>query len=86
MAHVGVGGADITISKHAGKTLYVPKIDVSQPGKMDFFKVYGNDDLKSLPRGAWDIREPDREWQGQPRLNGAHTLPCGGGVFVLMGF
>ncbi|PCH35410.1 5-formyltetrahydrofolate cyclo-ligase [Wolfiporia cocos MD-104 SS10] len=53
----------------AGKTLFVPKIDPSARGKMDFLKVYGEDDLSSLSSGLWGIREPEYEWQGQPRLN-----------------
>lgn len=37
---------------------------------MDMLKIYGADDLASLPRGVWGIKEPDLLWQGQPRLSG----------------
>ncbi|KAL4254597.1 5-formyltetrahydrofolate cyclo-ligase [Abortiporus biennis] len=53
----------------AGKTLYVPKIDVTVDGKMDFLKIYGAEDLRSLPSGTWGIKEPQREWQGGKRDN-----------------
>jgi 5-formyltetrahydrofolate cyclo-ligase len=53
-----------------GKTLFVPKIDKSVDGKMDFLRIYGEDDVKALPAGTWGIREPSNEWQSQPRTNG----------------
>lgn len=56
-----------------GKTLFVPKIDqrsLSSSPRMDFLKVYGEDDLASLPSGVWGIKEPGYHWQGRPRLNG----------------
>jgi 5-formyltetrahydrofolate cyclo-ligase len=37
---------------------------------MEFLKVYGKDDLQSLPHGTWGIKEPDLGWDGHTRLNG----------------
>lgn len=39
---------------------------------MEFFKVYGEEDLRSFHNGTWGIREPSTEWQGGKRQNG----PC----------
>ncbi|KNZ78303.1 putative 5-formyltetrahydrofolate cyclo-ligase [Termitomyces sp. J132] len=50
-----------------GKTLFVPKIDQSKGGHMDFLKVYEKEDLDSFPRGSWGIKEPPSQWQGSPR-------------------
>ncbi|KAF8635456.1 hypothetical protein AX15_000433 [Amanita polypyramis BW_CC] len=50
------------------KTLFVPKIE-STDGKMDFVKLYGEEDLSSLPTGTWGIKEPAREWKGTERLS-----------------
>lgn len=44
----------------------MPKIE-SKNGHMDFLKVYGLDDLNSLPEGLWGIREPGLEWGGTTR-------------------
>ncbi|KAI0077364.1 5-formyltetrahydrofolate cyclo-ligase [Panus rudis PR-1116 ss-1] len=52
-----------------GKTLFVPKIDVTTDGKMDFLRIHDEDDLNSLPSGVWDIKEPHYERQGKPRSN-----------------
>ncbi|KAF9269693.1 5-formyltetrahydrofolate cyclo-ligase [Marasmius fiardii PR-910] len=52
-----------------GKTLFVPKIDKTTPGRMDFVRVYNNEDLNSLPAGLWGIKEPTCEFLGQPRAN-----------------
>ncbi|GLB42341.1 putative nagb rpia CoA transferase-like protein [Lyophyllum shimeji] len=49
-----------------GKELYIPKI-LTKEGRMDFLKVYGTEDLKTLPSGVWGIKEPDLQWQGSPR-------------------
>ncbi|KAI0631250.1 5-formyltetrahydrofolate cyclo-ligase [Trametes polyzona] len=51
----------------AGKTLYVPKMVDKERGIMDFFQLFGEDDLRALPRGQWDIREPDEVHNGQRR-------------------
>ncbi|CCL98229.1 uncharacterized protein FIBRA_00223 [Fibroporia radiculosa] len=51
----------------AGKTLFVPKIDVAASGRMDFLKVYGEEDLRTFPAGAWGIKEPAYEFNGQRR-------------------
>jgi 5-formyltetrahydrofolate cyclo-ligase len=51
----------------AGKKLFVPKIDYTKDRDMDFLRIYSEEDLESLPRGKWDIREPGYEWQGQKR-------------------
>ncbi|CAL1699705.1 unnamed protein product [Somion occarium] len=52
-----------------GKTLFVPKIDVTADGRMDFLKVYNEDDLNSLPSGKWGIKEPHYRHQGGQRAN-----------------
>ncbi|KIK06404.1 hypothetical protein K443DRAFT_89368 [Laccaria amethystina LaAM-08-1] len=39
------------------KTLFAPKIH-SKDGFMDFFEIFGADDLASLPSGIWGIKEP----------------------------
>ncbi|KAF9449290.1 5-formyltetrahydrofolate cyclo-ligase [Macrolepiota fuliginosa MF-IS2] len=56
----------------SGRTLFVPKI-VNKSGQMDFLKLYGMDDLASLPSGVWGIKEPDFNWQGEPRLKALET-------------
>ncbi|GJE94808.1 5-formyltetrahydrofolate cyclo-ligase [Phanerochaete sordida] len=53
----------------SGKTLFVPRIDKSVEGKMDFLKVHGEADIASFPAGLWGIREPDNVWQGTQRQN-----------------
>ena len=55
------------------QTLFVPRIE-SIDGQMDFVRLYDNDDLSSLPSGMWGIKEPGREWQGNPRSSGAVVL------------
>jgi len=49
-----------------GRSLFVPKIK-SKEGHMDFLKIYGQDDLESLPSGVWGIKEPGEQWQGSLR-------------------
>ncbi|EDR08073.1 uncharacterized protein LACBIDRAFT_250233 [Laccaria bicolor S238N-H82] len=39
------------------KTFFAPKIH-SKDGYMDFFEIFGADDLASLPSGTWGIKEP----------------------------
>jgi hypothetical protein len=41
---------------------------------MEFLKVYGIDDLHSLPSGIWGIKEPELEWRGTKRLNGLYSI------------
>ena len=53
-----------------GKSLYVPKIDRTQNGTMDFLRVYSEDDLQTFPPGLWGIKEPESDWQGQRRHHG----------------
>ncbi|KAK7441047.1 hypothetical protein VKT23_016831 [Stygiomarasmius scandens] len=53
----------------SGKSLFVPKIDVTADGKMDFLQVHDQEDLESLPGGVWGIREPTTEYKGVKRLN-----------------
>ncbi|KAI0754364.1 5-formyltetrahydrofolate cyclo-ligase [Daedaleopsis nitida] len=60
---------------HAGKNLYVPKTTDKERGVMDFFQIFGEDDLRALPRGLWGIREPEREYMGQPRPTGDGGSP-----------
>jgi 5-formyltetrahydrofolate cyclo-ligase len=52
-----------------GKTLFVPRIDQSADKHMDFLKIYGEDDLRTLPSGVWGIKEPSDEWQSQKRVS-----------------
>lgn len=52
-----------------GRTLLVPKI-INKSGEMDFLEVYNDHDLTTLPSGVWGIKEPDFNWQGQPRRKG----------------
>ncbi|KAF8068929.1 5-formyltetrahydrofolate cyclo-ligase [Lyophyllum atratum] len=56
-----------------GKNLFVPRVELKD-GKMDFLKVYGQEDLSSFHSGVWGIREPEPHWQGSPRQNG-NPLP-----------
>ncbi|KDQ58661.1 hypothetical protein JAAARDRAFT_34496 [Jaapia argillacea MUCL 33604] len=54
----------------AGKALFVPKIHPPVPNsepKMDFLKVYSEEDLRSFPAGLWGISEPGWEWKGKRR-------------------
>ncbi|RPD61463.1 5-formyltetrahydrofolate cyclo-ligase [Lentinus tigrinus ALCF2SS1-6] len=51
----------------SGKNLYVPKTTDKEQGIMDFFRIFGEEDLRALPRGLWGIREPDPEYMGQQR-------------------
>lgn len=53
----------------SAKTLFVPRI-ISIDGHMDFVRLYGEDDLLSLPSGMWGIKEPGREWKGGERASG----------------
>ncbi|KAI0659703.1 5-formyltetrahydrofolate cyclo-ligase [Cubamyces menziesii] len=50
-----------------GKTLYVPKMVDKDHGIMDFFQIFGEDDLRTLPSGQWGIREPEPEVEGKLR-------------------
>ncbi|KAI0828686.1 5-formyltetrahydrofolate cyclo-ligase [Trametes gibbosa] len=61
----------------AGKRLYVPKMLDKDRGIMDFFHISGADDLRTLPRGQWGIREPDLLLNGLPRQSalGADAEP-----------
>ncbi|KZT01215.1 5-formyltetrahydrofolate cyclo-ligase [Laetiporus sulphureus 93-53] len=54
---------------HSGKTLFVPKIDVTSDGRMAFLKIYSEDDLRTIPSGTYGIKEPDFEWLGRRRHN-----------------
>ncbi|KAF5371576.1 hypothetical protein D9758_003578 [Tetrapyrgos nigripes] len=65
----------------AGKTLYVPKIDVTKDGKMDFWQVYDEEDLESLPGGVWGIREPTAEYKCVTRLN---ALDSSSGIDMIL--
>ena len=50
----------------------MPKIDPAADGRMDFVRVYGEDDLKSFPEGLWGIKEPNSHWNGQLRPSGEY--------------
>ncbi|KAL0576030.1 hypothetical protein V5O48_005937 [Marasmius crinis-equi] len=52
-----------------GKQLFVPRIDKTTPGRMDFVRVYNAEDLGSSPAGLWGIKEPSTQFSGQPRAN-----------------
>ncbi|EPQ52084.1 nagb/rpia/CoA transferase-like protein [Gloeophyllum trabeum ATCC 11539] len=54
----------------AGKSLFVPKIDRSTEGRMEFLKVYGEEDLQPFPSGLWGIREPEHTWGEHRRMSG----------------
>ncbi|KAJ7441769.1 hypothetical protein B0H11DRAFT_1749579 [Mycena galericulata] len=53
----------------SGKTLFVPKIDTTSEGRMEFLQIYDEEDLDSLPAGVWGIKEPDRLRNGRPRAS-----------------
>ncbi|KAI0690076.1 5-formyltetrahydrofolate cyclo-ligase [Cerioporus squamosus] len=46
---------------------HVPKTTDKDRGIMDFFRIFGEDDLRALPRGLWGIREPDAAYMGRQR-------------------
>ena len=41
---------------------------------MDVFKIFGEDDLRALPRGLWGIREPELEYMGRTRPTGQYPV------------
>ena len=43
---------------------------------MDALRIYSLEDYQSLIPGLWGIREPPREYDGKPRLNGKSHLPA----------
>lgn len=46
-------------------------MDKSEKGKMDLLKVYGTEDLETMPRHAWGMKEPDdMRTNGESRING----------------
>ncbi|KAI0346408.1 5-formyltetrahydrofolate cyclo-ligase [Trametopsis cervina] len=53
----------------SGKKLFVPRLDPTVKGRMDFLRVYGEDDLASFPAGLWGIREPGALYEGARRQN-----------------
>ncbi|KAH6917812.1 hypothetical protein BKA70DRAFT_1366349 [Coprinopsis sp. MPI-PUGE-AT-0042] len=50
----------------SGKRLFVPRI-VDKAGVMDFFEVFDDEDLATLPSGVWGIKEPGSHYKAQPR-------------------
>ncbi|KAJ7778082.1 hypothetical protein B0H16DRAFT_1502151 [Mycena metata] len=70
---------------HAGKTLFVPKIDTAVDGRMQLLQIYDEDDLNSLPSGVWGIKEPDALRNGQLRTSasdaGLDMILCPGLAF-----
>ena len=48
----------------------MPKMTDKERGTMDVFKIFGEDDLRALPRGLWGIREPEPEYMGRQRPTG----------------
>lgn len=67
----------------AGKSLFVPKIDRSTEGRMEFLKVYGEEDLQPFPSGLWGIREPEHTW-GEHRRMSAENEACEGLDMILL--
>ncbi|KII87851.1 hypothetical protein PLICRDRAFT_42365 [Plicaturopsis crispa FD-325 SS-3] len=67
----------------AGKTVFIPRIDQTTEGRMEFLKLYGEEDLHTLPSGVWGIREPDQFWKGHRRLN-ALDVECEGLDLILV--
>lgn len=63
-----------------GKTLFVPRLDPILKGRMDFLRVYGEDDLASFPAGLWGIREPEEHYQGGRRQSGLYCSQDRAGV------
>ncbi|TFK21827.1 5-formyltetrahydrofolate cyclo-ligase [Coprinopsis marcescibilis] len=55
-----------SIITHSGKRLFVPKI-LNKDGIMDFFEIFNENDLATLPSGTWGIKEPDSQWEGKSR-------------------
>jgi 5-formyltetrahydrofolate cyclo-ligase len=51
--------------------LFVPKVDPTLQGGMDVFRIYDDEDLRSLPSGVWGIKEPAFEYGETPRMKGA---------------
>jgi len=51
----------------SGKNLFVPKVDTTLPGGMDFLRVHSEEDLRSLPDGVWGIKEPQFQYRDAPR-------------------
>ena len=69
----------------AGKNLFVPKVDVTLPGGMDFLRVHNEEDLRSLPDGVWGIKEPQFQYRDATRMKGPlRFLPHRGGVALLV--
>jgi len=52
-----------------GKSLFVPRVLRSDPGRMQLLKVYGHEDLLTLDTGLWGIREPNPQRNGQDRVD-----------------
>ncbi|KAH7923451.1 5-formyltetrahydrofolate cyclo-ligase [Leucogyrophana mollusca] len=54
------------ILRDSGKSLFVPSI-TGGDGRMDFVRLYDEEDLRAMPAGLWGIPEPTQEWRGQRR-------------------
>jgi 5-formyltetrahydrofolate cyclo-ligase len=52
-----------------GKTLFTPRI---VNDRMDFLKVHGEEDILSFSSGAFGIKEPSLELNGEKRQSGTH--------------
>ncbi|KAF8469818.1 5-formyltetrahydrofolate cyclo-ligase [Russula ochroleuca] len=53
---------------NSGKNLFVPKVDPTLHGGMGVFKIYDDEDLRSLPSGVWGIKEPTFNHCDTPRM------------------
>ncbi|KAI3605245.1 hypothetical protein WG66_013157 [Moniliophthora roreri] len=51
----------------SGKNLFVPKIE--EGNRMQFVRIYNQNDLNTLPRGLWGIKEPTTYYNGESREN-----------------
>jgi len=51
--------------------MFVPKVDPTLQGGMDVFRIYNDEDLRSLPSGVWGIKEPAFQYGDAPRMKGA---------------
>jgi len=64
------------------KALFVPSI-TSSDDRMDFVRVYTEEDYRSLPSGLWCIPEPTPEWSGKKRQS-VFNADCGNLDLILV--
>ena len=44
---------------------------------MDFLKIYGKEDIDSLPSGLWGIKDPALQWKESIRQSGTSIVLLG---------